>query len=118
IRLSQGSFRRDGALLSAEAARHLGVRPGDTVQLTVPGRATPLSLPVTGVVDLAAARPLFSSRKTSELDAFIYVPDSIVVSSSVFDDAIVPAFQAAAATRGNQLKSFPVLEVDALVDRD
>ena len=45
------------------------------------------------------------------------MPDSIVVSSSVFDDTIVPAFQVATATRGNQLKSFPVLEVDALVER-
>ncbi|HEY8217816.1 MAG TPA: FtsX-like permease family protein [Acidimicrobiia bacterium] len=118
IRLARGSFTRDGALLSAEAARHLGVHPGDTVQVTVPGRAAPLSLPVSGVVDLSRATPLFSSRKTSELERFIYVPDAIVVSPAVFDDTIVPAYQAAAATLGNQLKTFPVLEVDALVDRD
>jgi putative ABC transport system permease protein len=118
IRLTEGSFRRDGALLSAEGARHLGVRPGDIVELTVPGRAEPVSVPVTGIVDLARAAPLFSSRKTSRLERFVYVPDSVVVSASLFDDTIVPAFQAATATRGNRLKSFPVLEVDALVDRE
>ncbi len=117
IRLVAGSFDPDGALLSAEAARNLKARPGDTVDLRVPGSATPLSLPVSGVVDLSDATPLFSSRKTSKLEDFIYVPDAVVVSPKVFEKAIIPAFQAATATRGNELKSFPNTEIDVLVDR-
>ena len=112
-----GSFDPDGALLSAEAARNLKARPGDTVDLRVPGSATPLSLPVSGVVDLSDATPLFSSRKTSKLEDFIYVPDAVVVSPKVFEKSIIPAFQAATATRGNELKSFPNTEIDVLVDR-
>jgi len=117
IRMADGSFASGAALLSAEASRSLNARPGDTVELRVPGRDTPLSLPISGVVDLADAKPLFSSRKTSRLEDFIYVPDSVIVSPAVFEDSIIPAFQAATATRGNELKSFPLLEVDVLLDR-
>jgi len=117
IRVADGGFAPGAALVSAEASRTLAALPGDTVELSVPGRETPLSLPISGVVDLADAKPLFSSRKTSRLEDFIYVPDSIIVSPKVFDESIIPAFQAAAATRGNALKSFPLLEVDVLLDR-
>jgi putative ABC transport system permease protein len=117
IRLVSGGFARGSALLSAEAARSLGVGPGATVLLSVPGRRAPLSLPVSGVADLARARPLFFSRKTSKLEDFIYVPDSIVVSPQTFRREIVPAFQRADARRGSALKSLPVSEVDVLIDR-
>ncbi|MEA2234280.1 MAG: putative transport system permease protein [Solirubrobacteraceae bacterium] len=115
IRLASGGF--GSALLSAEAARTLGAGPGSTVQLSVPGRAQPLSLPVSGVTDLARAKPLFYSRKTSKLEDFIYVPDSIVVSPEIFRREILPAFQLANARRGSSLKSLPVSEVDVLIDR-
>ncbi|MEA2184160.1 MAG: putative transport system permease protein, partial [Solirubrobacteraceae bacterium] len=115
IRLASGGF--GSALLSAEAARTLGTEPGGNVQLSVPGRAEPLSLPVSGVTDLARAKPLFYSRKTSKLEDFIYVPDSIVVSPEIFRREILPAFQVANARRGSSLKSLPVSEVDVLIDR-
>ncbi|HEX8158422.1 MAG TPA: FtsX-like permease family protein [Solirubrobacteraceae bacterium] len=117
IRLASGGFQPGSALLSAEAARTLGAGPGATVQLSVPGRAAPLSLPVSGVTDLARAKPLFYSRKTSKLEDFIYVPDSIVVSPQIFRREILPAFQLANARRGSSLKSLPVSEVDVLIDR-
>lgn len=117
IRLASGGFEPGSALLSAEAARTLGARAGATVQLSVPGRRAPLSLPVSGVTDLARARPLFYSRKTSKLEDFIYVPDSVVVSPQTFRREILPAFQVANARRGSALKSLPVAEVDVLIDR-
>ena len=87
------------------------------VGLSVPGRATPLSLRVGGVVDLAHAQPLFSSRKSSKLEEFLYVPDSVVVTPEMFRDEIIPAFQRAHSSVGTVSKSFPALEVDVLVDR-
>jgi uncharacterized repeat protein (TIGR01451 family) len=45
----------DGALLSVEAARQLGVRPGDRVELAVPGAGAPLRLTVSGTADLRRA---------------------------------------------------------------
>ena len=71
IRLTAGSFRPGAALLSAEAARDLGLRQGGAVELRLPaGRR--LSLPVSGIADLAQARPLFYSRRSRSLEDFLY----------------------------------------------
>ena len=117
IRLTAGGFRPGSALLSAEAGEALVAGPGATVELRLPGRRTPLSLPVSGVVDLARARSLFSSRNSTKLEDFLYVPDVVVVTPSTFRDEIVPAFDAARASVGSVTKSFPVQELDVLVDR-
>jgi putative ABC transport system permease protein len=117
IRVVDGGLASDGATISVEAARSLGVEPGGTISLTIPGRPRPLTLPVVGVVDLSRAQPLFSSRKASELEEFLYVPDSVVVSPAVFRDEIIPPFEDARATLGTVTKSFPVLEADVLLDR-
>ena len=63
IRIVSGQLASSGALLSVEAARSLGVEPGSEIELTVPGRASSLRLPMTGTVDLAQAQPLFSSAR-------------------------------------------------------
>jgi putative ABC transport system permease protein len=117
IRLVDGSLDPSSAVLSVEAARTLGVEPGGTVSLTIPGRTEPLTLPVGGIADLARATPLFASRKSTKLEDFLYVPNSVVVSPALFESTIIPAFQAAAATQGSVRKTFPVLEVDVMVDR-
>ena len=119
IRLVRGGFEPASALLSAEAARALAVDVdvGDTVELRIPGRRTPLAVPVSGVVDLASAQPLFSSRKSAKFEEFLYVRDSIVVTPETFRDTIIPAFDQARASVGSDIKSFPVLELDVSVDR-
>jgi putative ABC transport system permease protein len=117
IRIVSGRFLTRSALLSAEASRALAADTGSTVELSIPGRPTPLSLPVGGVVDLARAQPLFSSRKVTKLEEFLYVPNAVVVTPRTFRDEIVPAFEAARASVGSLIKSFPVLELDVLVDR-
>jgi putative ABC transport system permease protein len=118
IRVVAGGWRPGAAMVSAEAARSLGAAPGQAVTLHLPGGRRPLGLRVGGVTDLARAKPLFYSRKTSRLEDFIYVPDSVVVSPELFQRAVVPAFRAASARPGAQLKSLPVTEVDVLVQRD
>jgi putative ABC transport system permease protein len=117
IRIVEGGFERGSALLSAEAAAALAVRPGDTIQLTLPGRRAPLALPVAGIVDLARARSLFASRKVTKLEDFLYVPDSVVVNPATFRDEVVPAFDVVRSSLGTVLKSVPVQEVDVSVDR-
>jgi putative ABC transport system permease protein len=117
IRLVSGGFEPASALLSAEAARALAVEAGASVELRIPGRRSPLAVPVSGVVDLARAQPLFSSRKSAKFEEFLYVPDSVVVTPETFRDTIIPAFDEARASVGSVIKSFPVLELDVLVDR-
>ena len=117
IRVAAGSFAPGSVLLSAEAARALGVEPGATVALRLPGRDDPVPLQVGGVADLARATPLFSSRKSTKLEDFLYVPSAVVVDPETFQRTVVPAFQAATATTGSVLKALPVSEVDVLVDR-
>lgn len=117
IRIVSGGFRPGSVLLSAEAVRALGAEPGATIDLRIPGLRTRLSLPVSGVVDLAHAQPLFSSRKSTKLEQFLYVPDAVVVSPETFRDEIIPAFARARASVGSVIKSFPVLELDVLIDR-
>ncbi len=117
IRVASGSFAPGAALLSAEVSRALAAKPGATVTLSLPSAPDPVALPVSGVVDLARARPLFSSRKSTKLEDFLYVPDTVVVSPATFRQRVVPAFQAASAVRGVQVRALPLSEVDVLVDR-
>jgi putative ABC transport system permease protein len=117
IRLASGSFRPGGALLSAEASQALAKKAGGMIGLSLPGRRKQLPLRVSGVVDLSQARPLFFSRQSTKLEDFLYVPNTVVVDPSTFENRIVPVFQEVAATRGAILKSPPVQEVDVLVDR-
>ena len=117
IRMTTGALSPEGAVLSVEAARALGVQPGDNVSLRLPGASEPVALGVGGVADLSRATPLFASRKSTKLEDFLYVPDSVVLSPEAFAASVVPAFQAASATQGEIIKSLPVLELDAMVDR-
>lgn len=119
IKLVDGHFDPDGALLSSEAARALGVELGDQVELDVPGAREPAQLRVTGTVDLSRARTLFNSRTGRKLEDFLYIADSIVLSPQAFDRIVIPAFREATAARGNALavKTVPILEVDVQLVR-
>jgi putative ABC transport system permease protein len=117
IRAPSGGFRPGSALLSAEASRALAAKPGATVELRLPGRGRRLSLPVSGVADLSRAKPLFYSRKSTKLEDFLYVANTLIVSPETFRQAIIPAFRAASAARGRLVRDLPLLELDVLVDR-
>ena len=117
IRVTAGSFAPDAVLLSAEASRTLAAAPGATIELQLPGGGAALSLPVSGVTDLSRAKPLFSSRKSKSFEDFLYVPNAVIVTPTIFEDVIIAAFQAANAVRGSVVRSEPVREVDVLIDR-
>ena len=117
IRLVAGSLSPGTVLVSAETARALSTGLGDSLELTLPGTLTRLPLELGGVVDLSRAEPLFSSRKGSKLEQFLYVPNSVVVSPALFERAIVPAFRAQSAALGSLAKSLPTREVDVTLER-
>jgi putative ABC transport system permease protein len=118
IRIVGGSFQAGHGLLSVEAARALGVGPGDVVQLRVPGRTAPLAVPISGITDLSRAKSLFYSRQGQQLEQFVYVRNSLVVEPAVFARSIVPAFQNATTARGQTIRSQPILEVDIALERE
>lgn len=118
IRIAAGSYEPGHGLLSAEAARALGVGVGDVVHLEVPGRGDALAVPISGITDLTQAKSLFYSRQGQQLEQFVYVRNSVVVGPEVFAGSIVPAFQNATTTTGRTIRSQPILEVDIAVERE
>ena len=116
IRVVRGRFAPGSVVVSAEASRALGAGLGAWITVRLPGQPE-LRRPVSGIVDLAQAEPLFTSRKSSKLDDFLYMPFAVIVPPETFSRVVVPAFQAASAEQGTILKNLPVSEVDVLVDR-
>ena len=116
IRIVDGELGSRGAVLSAEAADGMGAGLADPLAVALPDGST-LDLEITGIADLSEARSLFASRRGGDLEAFVYTRNSIVVSPTVFDQAVLPAFQRAVTARGGRLKSPPVREVDVVLDR-
>ncbi len=117
IRTVAGSFAAGRGALSAEAARTLRARPGSVATLRLPGARGPVPVPIGGVADLSAARSLFNSRRSTDLESFLYVPSSIVLDLETFRRRVVPAFQMASAAHGTATKSLPLEELDVLVQR-
>ena len=117
ITITKGRLSPDGALLSVEAARALGIDVGGRVTVRLPDASTQ-GYRVTGLADLSRARSLFSSRRGGDLETFVYSRNSIVVSPAQFDDTVLPAYERAATTRGQRLKTPPVREIDIRLDRN
>jgi hypothetical protein len=67
---------------------------GDTILVDLP-EGTTVDHVVSGVDDLSRARSLFSSRRGGDLETFIYVPHSVIVSPEVFAATVFPAFDRA-----------------------
>ena len=117
IHLVGGEVAPEAALISAEAAKALGAAVGDTITLAVPGVPQPLRLTVSGEVDLRQARSLFFSRQGSNLEDFLYTPNSVVIDPAMFEQDVVPALLSESATRGSS-RNLPVREVDIQVARE
>ncbi|MCB8980156.1 MAG: ABC transporter permease [Ardenticatenaceae bacterium] len=117
IQIADGGQRVGEAMISAEAAHALGVGVGDMVTLALPDDSQ-LDLRVSGIADLTQARSLFASRRGADLETFIYVPNAVIVDSATFANLVVPAFERAATSRGDRVKTPPVREIDIGVDRE
>ncbi len=116
IRIVDGSLSPTGVVISAEAARAMHARIGDTVTAALPDGSA-LNATITGIADLSRSRSLFSSRRGGDLETFIYSRNSIVVSPQVFADRVQPAYERAATARGSRLKNPPLREIDIALKR-
>ncbi len=117
VDIVEGAIAPDGVVISVEAADALGAGIGDTITVALPD-ATTLDAVVTGIADLSRSRSLFSSRRGGDLETFIYVRLSVIVSPAVFADGVQPAFERAASARGTGLTNPPIREVDVVLERD
>jgi putative ABC transport system permease protein len=117
VSLTDGSLTPGAAVLSVEAARALAVGRGTSIILSVPGRSSPISLPISGIADLSHAESLFASRSGESTGDFIYVPNSVVIPPEMFEEVIRPALRADAVAATPAVTTPPVLEVDVQIDR-
>ncbi|HEY4845014.1 MAG TPA: FtsX-like permease family protein [Candidatus Dormibacteraeota bacterium] len=117
VRVTSGSFADGTALLSADASRQLGGVTAGAVELSIPGRAAPLTLPVSGIADFSRADPLFASRSADNQGEFATVPNVLVVTTAVFEQTILPALRVDAVAATPVLKTAPVVELDVQLDR-
>lgn len=74
---TEGAFAADGILISDASASRLGVHPGDSVSLAISGPAKIYR--VSGILDSAAAEPLFASGDPNFEGEFSVVPDVVVM---------------------------------------
>lgn len=117
ITIVDGRLTTNGAVISAEVAGELRLGLDDTITVSLPDGTT-VDLQVTGIADLSRSRSLFSSRRGGDLETFIYLPKSVVVSPSTFANVIQPAFDRAASDRAGRLYSPYIREVDIGLDRE
>ncbi|MDF2747757.1 MAG: hypothetical protein K0S98_2044, partial [Propionibacteriaceae bacterium] len=118
IRIVNGSYEPGSGLLSAEAALALSAGPGDVVQVHVPGRSRPIGVRISGITDVSQAKSLFYSRQGKQLEQFVYVRNTVIVSPDLFAKTIMPAFQNVTTTPGTVLRHQPIVEVDVFVERE
>ena len=117
ITIVRGSQVAGSALLSASAASALGVDLGDSVSFNLPDGSSSV-VSIGGIVDLTRARSLFASRQGADFETFLYVPNAVIIDSAAFANIVVPAYERAAAKRGERVKNPPVREVDIGVARN
>ena len=117
VRLTSGSFADASALLSPDASRQLGGVTAGSIDLKVPGRQAPVSLPVSGIADFSRADPLFASRSADNQGEFAAVTNVLVVTTAIFEQTILPALRVDAAAAVPVLKTPPVVELDVQLDR-
>jgi putative ABC transport system permease protein len=116
IDVTAGGIEPGGAVISAESARSMQAEIGDTVSMTLPD-STRFDVRVTGIADLSRARSLFASRRGSDLEAFVYSRNAVVVSPEMFVENVMPAYERAATTRSGRFKNPPIREVDIWLER-
>ena len=116
VRIVEGAQVPGAAMISAETAAALSVGVGDWVSLALPDGSR-LQADISGIVDLTQARSLFASRRGADFETFLYMPYTIIISSTQFATDIVPAFERATTARGARVKAPPVREVDIGVQR-
>lgn len=89
-----------GVLVADPLAGPGGVSPGATLSVQVPG-VPPVDLPATGTVDLRKADTWFAVTAGDNQGDVHFVPDSIVVDYSLFEQRLLPGLRQSALAAAN-----------------
>ncbi|MHB8509894.1 MAG: FtsX-like permease family protein [Candidatus Dormibacteria bacterium] len=107
-----------GSALAARATSDLlGAAPGQSLQLTLPGRPLPVTLRLAGTADLSKATPLFASRNPDNQGETVAAPYVLVVDFAFFQSTVLPALRADATAQTPVVLTAPVVELDVALDR-
>ena len=87
VATTEGSFSNNGVLLSPATAGQLGVKPGDSVVISSAGGQG--SFLVAGILDPAAAEPLFSSGDPNFEGEFAIVPDVVIMPLTLYERSAI-----------------------------
>ena len=117
VDLGGASLSAGSPFASRSTADLVGATPGQALQLSLPGRATPVDLSLGGIADLSKATPLFASRNPDNQGEPLAAPYVLVVDYSFFQTTVLPALRADAAAPTPAAPNPPVVEVDVALDR-
>ncbi len=115
ISITSGELIDNGAVLSIEASRIIKASIGDSIIISLPDSSFH-KIMVTGIADLSRSRALFNSRRGADLEEFLYIPSSLIITSKYFEEIVFPAYQSAASENEDRLKNPPVREIDIWLD--
>ena len=116
LQLSAGTFDANGALISEAMAITQKLKLGDSIQLAFAGMTEPVQLPVTGIVNMEKAEPLFVTATGAEGGMFA---DVVLVDTRWFSQHLQLPLAAVAANRPTSiLPSTTILDVLAHIKID
>ncbi|MDE3096756.1 MAG: ABC transporter permease [Chloroflexota bacterium] len=120
LKVSSGAFDPNGALVTEATATRLGVKPGDTIAVSIPALAAPYQVKVTGIVDASRAQMLFLSTDPSKQGEYQVVTDMVVMDRSLFNRALRTALLGAASAQPapNATGGAPVVDQQQLIRID
>lgn len=101
LKVSSGFFDPAGVLVTDATATRLGLKAGDTIQITIPALPAPYTAKVTGIVDASRAQSLFLSTDPSKEGEFQIVTDMVVMDRSLFNRDLRAALIGTAAPAGS-----------------
>ncbi|MHB8644303.1 MAG: FtsX-like permease family protein [Thermomicrobiales bacterium] len=94
LTVSSGRFEPGHALVSEQLAASRNLKPGDTLNLLIPGRAAPYPVTLSGTVNLDRAEPLFAGPSTAE-GTYSATDSVIVIDDATFNRDLRATLQAA-----------------------
>lgn len=111
-----GGLTGGTTILSQQAAGLLGSATNQHINLKLPG-GTALDLTVAGVADFNApsAAPLFASRNPDNQGEAVAAPYVIAIDFATFQQQVMPAIRADAASSAPVLSAAPVVEIHVAI---
>jgi len=94
LQISEGKFDPAGALISEAMAIAQNIKVGDSIQLTFGGVSNPVSLPVTGIINLDNADALFATATEAEN---AIVSDVVIVDQTWFRKNLLDSLKVVAS---------------------